>query len=38
MYDGNFHAKFLGLLRPFALLAGVVSLSMLLMHGAAWLA
>lgn len=37
MYDGNFAVKFLGLLRPFALLAGVVSLSMLLMHGAAWL-
>ena len=37
MYDGNFVIKFLGLLRPFALLAGVVSLSMLLMHGAAWL-
>jgi cytochrome d ubiquinol oxidase subunit II len=37
-YDGNFFSKFVGLLRPFALLAGVVSLSMLLMHGAAWLA
>jgi cytochrome d ubiquinol oxidase subunit II len=37
MYEGAFHAKFLGLLNPFALLAGVVSLSMLLMHGAAWL-
>jgi len=37
MYPGNFAVKFLGLLRPFALLAGVVSLSMLLMHGAAWL-
>ena len=37
MYDGNFAMKFIGLLRPFALLAGVVSLSMLLMHGAAWL-
>ncbi|MEC3861555.1 cytochrome d ubiquinol oxidase subunit II [Mesobacterium sp. TK19101] len=37
MYDGTFYGKFLGLLRPFALLAGVVSLSMLLMHGAAWL-
>ncbi len=37
MYDGAFYTKFLGLLRPFALLAGVVSLSMLLMHGAAWL-
>lgn len=36
-YDGNFAMKFIGLLRPFALLAGVVSLSMLLMHGAAWL-
>ena len=36
-YDGNFLVKFLGLLRPFALLAGVVSFSMLLMHGAAWL-
>ena len=37
MYPGNFAMKFVGLLRPFALLAGVVSLSMLLMHGAAWL-
>ncbi|TDK46166.1 cytochrome d ubiquinol oxidase subunit II [Antarcticimicrobium luteum] len=37
MYDGAFYAKFLGLLRPFAILSGVVSLSMLLMHGAAWL-
>ncbi|MDV4146519.1 cytochrome d ubiquinol oxidase subunit II [Shimia sp. FJ5] len=37
MYDGTFYGKFLGLLNPFALLAGVVSLSMLLMHGAAWL-
>ena len=36
-YDGNFAMKFLGLLRPFAVLAGVVSVSMLLMHGAAWL-
>jgi cytochrome d ubiquinol oxidase subunit II len=36
-YDGNFAMKFIGLLRPFALLAGIVSLSMLLMHGAAWL-
>ncbi len=32
-YTGNFF----GLLRPFALLAGVVSLSMLIMHGATWL-
>lgn len=37
MYDGAFYTKFLGLLRPFALLSGGVSLSMLLMHGAAWL-
>lgn len=37
MYPGNFAIKFVGLLRPFALLAGVVSLAMLLMHGAAWL-
>ena len=32
-YDGTFF----GLLNPFAILAGVVSLSMLVMHGAAWL-
>ncbi len=32
-YDGNFF----GLLNPFALLAGIVSLSMIVMHGAAWL-
>ncbi|MDQ2094960.1 cytochrome d ubiquinol oxidase subunit II [Rhodalgimonas zhirmunskyi] len=37
MYDGAFYMKFLGLLRPFAIVAGVVSFSMLLMHGAAWL-
>ncbi|MDE4275068.1 cytochrome d ubiquinol oxidase subunit II [Phaeobacter gallaeciensis] len=37
MYEGSFYGKFLGLLRPFAVLAGVVSFSMLLMHGAAWL-
>ncbi|PTQ75546.1 cytochrome d ubiquinol oxidase subunit II [Celeribacter persicus] len=36
-YDGNAIMKLLLLLNPFALLAGVVSLSMLLMHGAAWL-
>ncbi|WP_417719414.1 cytochrome d ubiquinol oxidase subunit II [Salipiger sp.] len=36
-YDGTFYGKFLGLLRPFALLTGAVSLSMLIMHGAAWL-
>lgn len=38
MYDGAFWWKFLGLLNPFALLCGVVSLTMLLTHGAAWLA
>ena len=32
-YDGTFF----GLLTPFALLAGLVSLSMILMHGASWL-
>ena len=37
MYEGSFYMKFLGLLRPFAILSGVVSLSMLMMHGAAWL-
>lgn len=37
IYEGNFAVKFLGLLRPFALLAGVVSLAMLVTHGAAWL-
>ncbi len=36
-YEGNFLWKFLGLLNPFSLLAGVVSLAMLLTHGAAWL-
>jgi len=33
LYEGSFF----GLLNPFALLAGVVSLSMLVMHGGAWL-
>lgn len=37
MYDGSALGKLVGLLRPFALLAGLVSLAMLLMHGAAWL-
>ena len=37
MYEGTYFGKFLALLHPFALLAGVVSLAMLLMHGAAWL-
>ncbi len=38
IYEGSFYMKFLGLLNPFALLVGIVSLTMLLMHGAAWLA
>ncbi|WP_303902241.1 cytochrome d ubiquinol oxidase subunit II [Thiohalomonas denitrificans] len=33
----TYTGSFFGLLRPFALLAGVVSLSMLIMHGATWL-
>ncbi|MEQ1682733.1 MAG: cytochrome d ubiquinol oxidase subunit II [Burkholderiaceae bacterium] len=33
LYDGSFF----GLLNPFALLAGLVSVAMLVMHGAAWL-
>ncbi|GAB4347632.1 MAG: cytochrome d ubiquinol oxidase subunit II [Oricola sp.] len=37
IYEGAFYAKFLGLLNPFAILAGLVSFGMLLMHGAAWL-
>jgi cytochrome d ubiquinol oxidase subunit II len=37
LYEGSLTSKFIGLLNPFALLAGVVSLAMLLMHGAAWL-
>ncbi len=36
-YEGTFYAKFAGLLNPFALLAGMVSLAMLTTHGAAWL-
>jgi cytochrome d ubiquinol oxidase subunit II len=36
-YEGSYYGKFFGLLNPFALLAGVVSLAMLLTHGAAWL-
>ncbi|MHA3978213.1 cytochrome d ubiquinol oxidase subunit II [Halovulum sp. GXIMD14794] len=37
IYEGSFYGKFLGLLRPFALLTGLVSLAMLVTHGAAWL-
>lgn len=36
-YDGHAILKLLGLLNPFALLAGVVSAAMLVTHGAAWL-
>ncbi|WP_346948628.1 cytochrome d ubiquinol oxidase subunit II [Dyella sp.] len=34
----SWHGSFFGLLHPFALVAGLVSLSMLLAHGAAWVA
>lgn len=37
VYEGAWYAKFLGLLDPFSLLAGIVSLAMLVTHGAAWL-
>ena len=33
----DYNGTFFGLLNPFALLAGIVSLSMIVMHGAAWL-
>ncbi|MAS44151.1 MAG: cytochrome d ubiquinol oxidase subunit II [Rhodobacteraceae bacterium] len=38
LYPGGALAKLFGLLNPFALLCGAVSLSMLVTHGAAWLA
>ncbi|OUS19668.1 cytochrome d ubiquinol oxidase subunit II [Rhodobacterales bacterium 59_46_T64] len=37
IYEGVWYMKFIGLLDPFSVLAGVVSLSMLVMHGSAWL-
>ena len=37
IHEGVWYWKFLSLLNPFALCAGLVSLSMLVMHGAAWL-
>ena len=37
IYEGGGLSKLIGLLRPFALLCGAVSLSMLIAHGAAWL-
>ncbi|MCB1505792.1 MAG: cytochrome d ubiquinol oxidase subunit II [Hyphomicrobiaceae bacterium] len=36
-YDATFIWALLGLLNPFALLAGVISVAMLAMHGAVWL-
>lgn len=37
IYDGAWYTKFIGLLDPFSILAGLVSLTLLVMHGAAWL-
>ncbi len=37
IYEGVWYMKFIGLLDPFSILAGVVSLAMLVMHGGAWL-
>ena len=37
IYEGGAFMKFFGLLRPFALLCGVVSLAMMIVHGAGWL-
>ena len=37
IYEGGVAGKFFGLLNPFALLTGVVSVGMLVMHGSAWL-
>ena len=37
IYEGAWYTKFIGLLDPFSIFAGVVSLSMLVMHGGAWL-
>ncbi|MFV0246140.1 MAG: cytochrome d ubiquinol oxidase subunit II [Qingshengfaniella sp.] len=37
IYEGSYYGKFLSLLNPFALLTGIVSLAMLITHGAAWL-
>jgi cytochrome d ubiquinol oxidase subunit II len=35
--DGNYLGTFLGLLNPYAILIGLVSLAMFVMHGALWL-
>ena len=37
IYEGLWYTKFIGLLDPFSVLAGLVSLAMLITHGAAWL-
>lgn len=37
IYEGGAFGKLFGLLRPFAVLCGIVSLAMLVMHGAGWL-
>ncbi|MCT4333666.1 cytochrome d ubiquinol oxidase subunit II [Paracoccus sp. YLB-12] len=37
VYEGGAFGKLFGLLRPFALLCGIVSLAMLVMHGAGWI-
>lgn len=37
IYEGLWYTKFIGLLDPFSILAGLVSLAMLVTHGAAWL-
>ncbi|NPD16830.1 cytochrome d ubiquinol oxidase subunit II [Xinfangfangia sp. D13-10-4-6] len=37
VYQGAWYTKFIGLLDPFSILAGLVSLAMLVTHGAAWL-
>ncbi|SNT68713.1 cytochrome d ubiquinol oxidase subunit II [Paracoccus seriniphilus] len=37
IYEGSALGKLFGLLRPFALLCGIVSVAMLVMHGAGWL-
>ena len=37
IYEGAWYMKFIGLLDPFSILAGVVSFAMLVMHGGAWL-
>lgn len=38
IHQGAWYAKFVGLLDPFSILAGLVSFAMLLMHGGIWVA